>query len=126
MKRMNDDNKEEKYDEEKGKKAEAIQEHINKEMLLDKSRILGVTITDCIVKHEIPFDVAFETLYEALIIMECYLRDCQGFKTDKIEALKKIAKQNTTTTQIAFEQQRLKMNDNREDEEDDDDEGAAV
>jgi antitoxin component of RelBE/YafQ-DinJ toxin-antitoxin module len=126
MKRMNDENKEEKYDEEKGKKAEAIQEHINKEMLLDKSRILGVTITDCIVKHEIPFDVAFETLYEALIIMECYLRDCQGFKTDKIEALKKIAKQNTTTTQIAFEQQRLKMNDNREDEEDDDDEGAAV
>jgi antitoxin component of RelBE/YafQ-DinJ toxin-antitoxin module len=123
---MNDENKEEKYDEEKGKKAEAIQEHINKEMLLDKSRILGVTITDCIVKHEIPFDVAFETLYEALIIMECYLRDCQGFKTDKIEALKKIAKQNTTTTQIAFEQQRLKMNDNREDEEDDDDEGAAV
>ncbi|HKG88657.1 MAG TPA: hypothetical protein VKA95_10050 [Nitrososphaeraceae archaeon] len=122
---MNDENKEEKYDEEKGKKAEAIQEHINKEMLLDKSRILGVTITDCIVKHEIPFDVAFETLYEALIIMECYLRDCQGFKTDKIEALKKIAKQNTTTTQIAFEQQRLKMNDNREDEEDDD-EGAAV
>ena len=103
MKRMNDENKEEKYDEEKGKKAEAIQEHINK-MLLDKSRILGVTITDCIVKHEIPFDVAFETLYEALIIMECYLRDCQGFKTDKIEALKKIAKQNTTTTQIAFEQ----------------------
>jgi antitoxin component of RelBE/YafQ-DinJ toxin-antitoxin module len=126
MKEMNDENKEEKYDEEKGKKAEAIQEHINKEMLLDKSRILGVTITDCIVKHEIPFDVAFETLYEALIIMECYLRDCQGFKTDKIEALKKIAKQNTTTTQIAFEQQRLKMNDNREDEEDDDDEGAAV
>jgi antitoxin component of RelBE/YafQ-DinJ toxin-antitoxin module len=125
MKEMNDENKEEKYDEEKGKKAEAIQEHINKEMLLDKSRILGVTITDCIVKHEIPFDVAFETLYEALIIMECYLRDCQGFKTDKIEALKKIAKQNTTTTQIAFEQQRLKMNDNREDEEDDD-EGAAV
>ena len=125
MKRMNDENKEEKYDEEKGKKAEAIQEHINNEMLLDKSRILGVTITDCIVKHEIPFDVAFETLYEALIIMECYLRDCQGFKTDKIEALKKIAKQNTTTTQIAFEQQRLKMNDNREDEEDDD-EGAAV
>lgn len=125
MKRMNDENKEEKYDEEKGKKAEAIQEHINKEMLLDKSRILGVTITDCIVKHEIPFDIAFETLYEALIIMECYLRDCQGFKTDKIEALKKIAKQNTTTTQIAFEQQRLKMNDNREDEEDDD-EGAAV
>jgi antitoxin component of RelBE/YafQ-DinJ toxin-antitoxin module len=125
MKRMNDENKEEKYDEEKGKKAEAIQEHINKEMLLDKSRILGVTITDCIVKHEIPFDVAFETLYEALIIMECYLRDCQGFKTDKIEALKKIAKQNTTTTQIAFEQQRLKMNDNREDEEDDD-EHAAV
>jgi antitoxin component of RelBE/YafQ-DinJ toxin-antitoxin module len=125
MKRMNDENREEKYDEEKGKKAEAIQEHINKEMLLDKSRILGVTITDCIVKHEIPFDVAFETLYEALIIMECYLRDCQGFKTDKIEALKKIAKQNTTTTQIAFEQQRLKMNDNREDEEDDD-EGAAV
>src|SRR5215208_2791855 len=124
MKRMNDENKEEKYDEEKGKKAEAIQEHINKEMLLDKSRILGVTITDCIVKHEIPFDVAFETLYEALIIMECYLRDCQGFKTDKIEALKKIAKQNTTTTQIAFEQ-RLKINDNREDEEDDD-EGAAV
>jgi antitoxin component of RelBE/YafQ-DinJ toxin-antitoxin module len=123
---MNDENKEEKYDEEKGKKVEAIQEHINKEMLLDKSRILGVTITDCIVKHEIPFDVAFETLYEALIIMECYLRDCQGFKTDKIEALKKIAKQNTTTTQIAFEQQRLKMNDNREDEEDDDDEGAAV
>jgi antitoxin component of RelBE/YafQ-DinJ toxin-antitoxin module len=122
---MNDENKEEKYDEEKGKKAEAIQEHINKEMLLDKSRILGVTITDCIVKHEIPFDVAFETLYEALIIMECYLRDCQGFKTDKIEALKKIAKQNTTTTQIAFEQQRLKINDNREDEEDDD-EGAAV
>jgi len=122
---MNDENKEEKYDEEKGKKAEAIQEHINKEILLDKSRILGVTITDCIVKHEIPFDVAFETLYEALIIMECYLRDCQGFKTDKIEALKKIAKQNTTTTQIAFEQQRLKMNDNREDEEDDD-EGAAV
>jgi hypothetical protein len=122
---MNDENKEEKYDEEKGKKAEAIQEHINKEMLLDKSRILGVTITDCIVKHEIPFDVAFETLYEALIIMECYLRDCQGFKTDKIETLKKIAKQNTTTTQIAFEQQRLKMNDNREDEEDDD-EGAAV
>jgi len=122
---MNDENKEEKYDEEKGKKAEAIQEHINKEMLLDKSRILGVTITDCIVKHEIPFDVAFETLYEALIIIECYLRDCQGFKTDKIEALKKIAKQNTTTTQIAFEQQRLKMNDNREDEEDDD-EGAAV
>src|SRR5215212_3201759 len=125
MKRMNDENKEEKYDEEKGKKAEAIQEHINKEMLLDKSQILGVTITDCIVKHEIPFDVAFETLYEALIIMECYLRDCQGFKTDKIEALKKIAKQNTTTTQIAFEQQRLKMNDNREDEEDDD-EGTAV
>jgi antitoxin component of RelBE/YafQ-DinJ toxin-antitoxin module len=125
MKRMNDENKEEKYDEEKGKKAEAIQEHINKEMLLDKSRILGVTITDCIVKHEIPFDVAFETLYEALIIMECYLRDCQGFKSDRIEALKKIAKQNTTTTQIAFEQQRLKMNDNREDEEDDD-EGAAV
>jgi len=125
MKEMNDENKEDKYDEEKGKKAEAIQEHINKEMLLDKSRILGVTITDCIVKHEIPFDVAFETLYEALIIMECYLRDCQGFKTDKIEALKKIAKQNTTTTQIAFEQQRLKMNDNREDEEDDD-EGAAV
>ncbi len=123
MKRMNDENKEEKYDEEKGKKAEAIQEHFNK-MLLDKSRVLGVTITDCIVKHEIPFDIAFETLYEALIIMECYLRDCQGFKTDKIEALKKIAKQNTTTTQIAFEQQRLKMNDNREDEEDD--EGAAV
>jgi antitoxin component of RelBE/YafQ-DinJ toxin-antitoxin module len=122
---MNDE-KEEKYDDdEEEKKAEAIQEHINK-MLLDKSRILGVTITDCIVKHEIPFDVAFETLYEALIIMECYLRDCQGFKTDKIEALKKIAKQNTTTTQIAFEQQRLKMNDNREDEEDDDDEGAAV
>jgi hypothetical protein len=60
-----------------------------------------------------------------LIIMECYLRDCQGFKSDKIEALKKIAKQNTTTTQIAFEQQRLKMNDNREDEEDDD-EHAAV
>jgi antitoxin component of RelBE/YafQ-DinJ toxin-antitoxin module len=123
MKRMNDE-KEEKSDEDKGKEAELIQEHINK-MLLDKSRILGVTITDCIVKHEIPFDVAFETLYEALIIMECYLRDCQGFKTDKIEALKKIAKQNTTTTQIAFEQQRLKMNDNREDEEDDD-EGAAV
>jgi antitoxin component of RelBE/YafQ-DinJ toxin-antitoxin module len=122
MKRMNDE-KEEKYDEEEGKEAEAIQEYINK-MFLGKSRILGVTITDCIVKHEIPFDVAFETLYEALIIMECYLRDCQGFKTDKIEALKKIAKQNTTTTQIAFEQQRLKMNDNREDE--DDDEGAAV
>lgn len=124
MKRMNDEKKEEKYDEEKGKEAEAIQEHINK-ILLDKSRILGVTITDCIVKHEIPFDVAFETLYEALIIMECYLRDCQGFKTDKIEALKKIAKENTTTTQIAFEQQRLKMNDNKEDEENDD-EGAAV
>jgi hypothetical protein len=124
MKRMNDE-KEEKYDEEKGKEVEAIQEHINK-MLLDKSRILGVTITDCIVKHEIPFDVAFETLYEALIIIECYLRDCQGFKTDKIEALKKIAKQNTTTTQIAFEQQRLNMNYNREDEEKDDDEGAAV
>ncbi|HZC50347.1 MAG TPA: hypothetical protein VE244_14960 [Nitrososphaeraceae archaeon] len=122
---MNDEKKEEKYDEEEGKEAEAIQEHINKEMLLDKSRILGVAITDCIVKHEIPFDVAFETLYEALIIMECNLRDCQGFKTDKIEALKKIAKQNTTTTQIAFEQQRLKINDNREDEEDDD-EGAAV
>lgn len=122
MKKMNDE-KEEKYDEEEEKKAEAIQEHINK-MLLDKSRILGITITDCIVKHEIPFDVAFETLYEALIIMECYLRDCQGFKTDKIEALKKIAKQNTTTTQIAFEQQRLKMNYNRDDE--DDDEGAAV
>lgn len=124
MKRMNDEKKEEKYDEEKGEEAEAIQEHINK-ILLDKSRILGVTITDCIVKHEIPFDVAFETLYEALIIMECYLRDCQGFKTDKIEALKKIAKENTTTTQIAFEQQRLKMNDNKEDEENDD-EGAAV
>ena len=123
MKRMNDE-KEEKYDEEEEKKAEAIQEHINK-MLLDKSRILGITITDCIVKHEIPFDVAFETLYEALIIMECYLRDCQGFKTDNIEALKKIAKQNTTNTQIAFEQQLLKRNDNREDEEDDD-EGAAV
>ena len=123
MKRMNDE-KEEKYDEEEDKKAEAIQEHINK-MLLDKSRILGVTITDCIVKHEIPFDIAFETLYEALIIMECYLRDCQGFKTDKIEALKKIAKQNTTATQIAFEQQLLKMNDNRGDEQDDD-EGAAV
>ena len=123
MKRMKDE-KEEKYDEEKGKKAEAIQEHINKEMLLDKSRILGVTITDCIVKHEIPFDVAFETLYEALIIMECYLRDCQGIKTDNIEALKKIAKQNTTNTQIAFEQQLLKRNDNREDDEDD--EGAAV
>jgi hypothetical protein len=122
MKRMNDE-KEEKYDEEEGKEAEAIQEYINK-MFLGKSRILGVTITDCIVKHEIPFDVAFETLYEALIIMECYLRDCQGFKTDKIEALKKIAKQNTTTTQIAFEQQRLKMNYNRDDEEDD--EGAAV
>jgi antitoxin component of RelBE/YafQ-DinJ toxin-antitoxin module len=122
MKRMNDE-KEEKYDEEEGKEAEAIQEYINK-MFLGKSRILGVTITDCIVKHEIPFDVAFETLYEALIIMECYLRDCQGFKTDKIEALKKIAKQNTTTTQIAFEQQRLKMNYNRDDE--DDDEGAAV
>ena len=124
MKRMNDE-KEEKYDdEEEEKKAEAIQEHINK-MLLDKSRILGVTITDCIVKHEIPFDVAFETLYEALIIIECYLRDCQGFKTDNIEALKKIAKQNTTNTQIAFEQQLLKMNDNRGDEQDDD-EGAAV
>ena len=122
MKRMND-GKEEKYDEEEWKEAEAIQEYINK-MFLGKSRILGVTITDCIVKHEIPFDVAFETLYEALIIMECYLRDCQGFKTDKIEALKKIAKQNTTTTQIAFEQQRLKMNYNRDDE--DDDEGAAV
>ena len=122
MKRMNDE-KEEKYDEEEGKEAEAIQEYINK-MFLGKSRILGVTITDCIVKHEIPFDVAFETLYEALIIMECYLRDCQGFKSDKIEALKKIAKQNTTTTQIAFEQQRLKMNYNRDDE--DDDEGAAV
>jgi|SRR5215203_2293550 len=122
MKRMNDE-KEEKYDEEEEKKAEAIQEHINK--MLDKSRILGITITDCIVKHEIPFDVAFETLYEALIIMECYLRDCQGFKTDNIEALKKIAKQNTTNTQIAFEQQLLKRNDNREDEEDDD-EGAAV
>jgi hypothetical protein len=120
MKKMNDE-KEEKYDEEEEKKAEAIQEHINK-MLLDKSRILGITITDCIVKHEIPFDVAFETLYEALIIMECYLRDCQGFKTDNIEALKKIAKQNTTNTQIAFEQQLLKRNDNRED----DDEGAAV
>ena len=119
---MNDE-KEEKYDEEEEKKAEAIQEHINK-MLLDKSRILGITITDCIVKHEIPFDVAFETLYEALIIMEYYLRDCQGFKTDNIEALKKIAKQNTTNTQIAFEQQLLKRNDNREDEEDD--EGAAV
>jgi antitoxin component of RelBE/YafQ-DinJ toxin-antitoxin module len=119
---MNDE-KEEKYDEEGGKIAEAIHEHINK-MLLDKSRILGVTITDCIVKHEIPFDVAFETLYEALIIMEYYLRDCQGFKTDKIEELKKIAKQNTTNTQIAFEQQLLKMNDNREDEEDD--KGAAV
>jgi hypothetical protein len=50
---------------------------------------------------------------------------CQGFKTDKIEALKKIAKQNTTATQIAFEQQLLKMNDNRGDEQDDD-EGAAV
>ena len=123
MKRMKDE-KEEKYDEEEGKKAEAIQEHINK-MLLDKSRVLGVTITDCIVKHEIPFDIAFETLYEALIIMECYLRDCQGFKTDKIEALKKIAKQNTTATQIAFEQQLLKMNDNRGDEQDDD-EGAGV
>lgn len=123
MKRMKDE-KEEKYDEEEGKKVEAIQEHFNK-MLLDKSRVLGVTITDCIVKHEIPFDIAFETLYEALIIMESYLRDCQGFKTDKIEALKKIAKQNTTATQIAFEQQLLKMNDNREDEEDDD-EGAAV
>jgi antitoxin component of RelBE/YafQ-DinJ toxin-antitoxin module len=122
MKRMNDE-KEEKYDEEEEKKAEAIQEHINK-MLLDKSRILGITITDCIVKHEIPFDVAFETLYEALIIMECYLRDCQGFKTDNIEALKKIAKQNTTNTQIAFEQQLLKRNDNREDDEDD--EGTAV
>lgn len=122
MKRMNDE-KEEKYDEEEEKKAEAIQEHINK-MLLDKSRILGITITDCIVKHEIPFDVAFETLYEALIIMECYLRDCQGFKTDNIEALKKIAKQNTTNTQIAFEQQLLKRNDNRENDEDD--EGAAV
>jgi antitoxin component of RelBE/YafQ-DinJ toxin-antitoxin module len=122
MKRMNDE-KEEKYDEEEEKKAEAIQEHINK-MLLDKSRILGITITDCIVKHEIPYDVAFETLYEALIIMECYLRDCQGFKTDNIEALKKIAKQNTTNTQIAFEQQLLKRNDNREDDEDD--EGAAV
>jgi antitoxin component of RelBE/YafQ-DinJ toxin-antitoxin module len=122
MKRMNDE-KEEKYDEEEEKKAEAIQEHINK-MLLDKSRILGITITDCIVKHEIPFDVAFETLYEALIIMEYYLRDCQGFKTDNIEALKKIAKQNTTNTQIAFEQQLLKRNDNREDDEDD--EGAAV
>ena len=120
---MNDE-KEEKYDEEGGKIAEAIHEHINK-MLLDKSRILGVTITDCIVKHEIPFDVAFETLYEALIIMEYYLRDCQGFKTDKIEELKKIAKQNTTNTQIAFEQQLLKMNDNREDEEDDE-ERAAV
>ena len=119
---MNDE-KEEKYDEEGGKIAEAIHEHINK-MLLDKSRILGVTITDCIVKHEIPFDVAFETLYEALIIMEYYLRDCQGFKTDRIEELKKIAKQNTTNTQIAFEQQLLKMNDNREDEEDDKD--AAV
>jgi antitoxin component of RelBE/YafQ-DinJ toxin-antitoxin module len=124
MKRMNDE-KEEKYNEEKGKEAEAIQEHINK-MFSDKSQILGVTITDCIVKHEIPFDVVFETLYEALIIMESYLRDCQGFKTDKIEALKKIAKQNTTNTQITFEQQLLKMNDNREDEEDDDDEGAAV
>jgi antitoxin component of RelBE/YafQ-DinJ toxin-antitoxin module len=122
MKRMNDE-KEEKYDEEEEKKAEAIQEHINK-MLLDKSRILGITITDCIVKHEIPYDVAFETLYEALIIMECYLRDCQGFKTDNIEALKKLAKQNTTNTQIAFEQQLLKRNDNREDDEDD--EGAAV
>ncbi len=122
MKRMNDE-KEEKYDEEEVKKAEAIQEHINK-MLLDKSQILGITITDCIVKHEIPFDVAFETLYEALIIMECYLRDCQGFKTDNIEALKKIAKQNTTNTQIAFEQQLLKRNDNREDDEDH--EGAAV
>jgi antitoxin component of RelBE/YafQ-DinJ toxin-antitoxin module len=122
MKKMNDE-KEEKYDEEEEKKAEAIQEHINK-MLLDKSRILGITITDCIVKHEIPFDVAFETLYEALIIMECYLRDCQGFKTDNIEALKKIAKQNTTNTQIAFEQQLLKRNDNRENDEDD--EGAAV
>src|SRR5918992_2530991 len=120
---MNDE-KEEKYDEEGEKIAEAIHEHINK-MLLDKSRALGVTITDCIVKHEIPFDIAFETLYEALIIMECYLRDCQGFKTDKIEALKKIAKQNTTATQIAFEQQLLKMNDNRGDDEDDD-EGAAV
>ena len=123
MKRMKDE-KEEKYDEEEGKKVEAIQEHFNK-MLLDKSRVLGVTITDCIVKHEIPFDIAFETLYEALIIMESYLRDCQGFKTDKIKALKKIAKQNTTATQIAFEQQLLKMNDNREDEEDDN-EGAAV
>lgn len=123
MKRMKDE-KEEKYDEEEGKKVEAIQEHFNK-MLLDKSRVLGVTITDCIVKHEIPFDIAFETLYEALIIMESYLRDCQGFKTDKIETLKKIAKQNTTATQIAFEQQLLKMNDDREDEEDDD-EGAAV
>jgi antitoxin component of RelBE/YafQ-DinJ toxin-antitoxin module len=122
MKRMNDE-KEEKHDAAEEKKAEAIQEHINK-MLLDKSRILGITITDCIVKHEIPFDVAFETLYEALIIMECYLRDCQGFKTDNIEALKKIAKQNTTNTQIAFEQQLLKRNDNREDDEDD--EGAAV
>jgi hypothetical protein len=123
MKRMNDE-KEEKYDEEEEKKAEAIQEHINK-MLLDKSRILGITITDCIVKHEISFDVAFETLYEALIIMECYLWDCQGFKTDNIEALKKLAKQNTTNTQIAFEQQQLlKRNDDREDEEDD--EGAAV
>ena len=121
---MNDE-KEEKYDEEGGKEAEAIHEHINK-MFLDKSRILGVTITDCIMRHEIPFDVAFETLYEALIIMECYLRDCQGFKTDNLEALKKIAKQNTTNTQIAFEQQLLKMNDNREDEKDDDDEGAAV
>ena len=122
---MNDEKKEEKYDEEEGKEAEAIQEHINKEMLLDKSRILGVAITDCIIKHEIPFDVAFETLYEALIIMGYYLRDCQGFKTDKIEELKKIAKQNTTNTQIAFEQQLLKMNDNREDEEDDE-ERAAV
>lgn len=122
---MNDE-KEEKYDEEGGNEAEAMHEHINK-MLLDKSRILGVTITDCIMKHEIPFDVAFETLYEALIIMEYYLRDCQGFKTDKIEELKKIAKNNTTTTQIAFEQQPLNMNDNREDEkDDDDDEGAAV
>ena len=125
---MNDE-KEEKYDEEGGNEAEAIHEDINK-MLLDKSQILGVTITDCIMKHEIPFDVAFETLYEALIIMECYLRDCQGFKTDKIEELKKIAKNNTTTTQIAFEQQPQKVNDNREDEkdddDDDDDEGAAV
>lgn len=121
---MNDE-KEEKYDEEGGNEAEAMHEHINK-MLLDKSRILGVTITDCIMKHEIPFDVAFETLYEALIIMEYYLRDCQGFKTDKIEELKRIAKNNTTTTQIAFEQQPLKINDNREDEKDDDEEEDAA